>query len=252
MGGETSWIISRVRMIGGPSPRGRGNHQADLASRPRVGSIPAWAGKPASRGPGDIARMGPSPRGRGNPRETSAEIGPRLAVHPRVGGETSDRRSHLCAQSDGPSPRGRGNPSHVEQSAAGSAWAGNPSDVPISRSIPAWAGKPLRRRGGQSVWVHPRVGGETTGNGVVVARRRRVHPRVGGETRKPHDRRSIPAWAGKPAAAPDRRIFGSIPAWAGKSPRGRGNHPRVGGETVLEMRTARMGVHPRVGGETSV
>ena len=71
--------------LGGPSPRGRGNHYAvdDRQSR----SIAAWAGKPSAVQPVQKPRRGPSPRGRGNRSAAGAARCPR--VHPRVGGETA-------------------------------------------------------------------------------------------------------------------------------------------------------------------
>ena len=127
VGGETPLPSPSITSPGGPSPRGRGNPITCVTRYKRLGSIPAWAGKPRS---GHTARC---------------ENG----VHPRVGGETEQiATGGLVGQ--GPSPRGRGNRS------AALALDGQ------QRSIPAWAGKPFQRsRLGQPSRVHPRVGGET-------------------------------------------------------------------------------------------
>ena len=188
VGGETRVELVDLRLGEGPSPRGRGNLHPVQASRRRIGSIPAWAGKPACRGgrsssPGVHPRvggetvnlhhrmppeMGPSPRGRGNrglrePARAGFRSIPAWAgkpgrchrhtrlreVHPRVGGETATRPD-ITEGAAGPSPRGRGNPS-FRQSESGWIW-----------SIPAWAGKPSTpHRVVTCPWVHPRVGGET-------------------------------------------------------------------------------------------
>ena len=46
VGGETSSCRSRRAVVGGLSPRGRGNRGRSTGSRQLSGSIPAWAGKP--------------------------------------------------------------------------------------------------------------------------------------------------------------------------------------------------------------
>ena len=76
-----------------------------------MGSIPAWAGKPAASYPKDEW----------------------YRVHPRVGGETAGGTND-GHNLQGPSPRGRGNLS------------GQLEKVSDSRSIPAWAGKPAACR----------------------------------------------------------------------------------------------------------
>ena len=191
----------------GPSPRGRGNRQQELRIHPAVGSIPAWAGKPAR-----------PPRRR------------RMAqVHPRVGGETKTTSAD-SAETSGPSPRGRGNQenSGKHAPALGSipAWAGKPRWACISRcqgpsprgrgnhlsdvvtsvvegSIPAWAGKPWSEYGSACPSeVHPRVGGETASSTSMSRRSLGPSPRgrgnlvIGGNLTL--SQRSIPAWAGKP------------------------------------------------------
>ena len=239
----------------GPSPRGRGSLNVAQCSGAPSRSIPAWAGKPTAW----------------RTRWWAA------AVHPRVGGEA--HFGHVVAVwSHGPSPRGRGSrqDGRRRQDAAG--------------SIPAWAGKPQGPAARPCYSrVHPRVGGEAheEPGGALHVRLARVHPRVGGEAAGPPDcetirSRSIPAWAGKPAARASSSRWidgpsprgrgsrgrarwrnraarsGSIPAWAGKPleelhdlHHRRRVHPRVGGEARQACRwsASRRGVHPRVGGE---
>ena len=133
VGGETGYSTDWSTRYQGPSPRGRGNQRDRLADVVADGSIPAWAGKPASH---------PSPPAS-------------LEVHPRVGGETRSL-SVGCACVKGPSPRGRGNPTSASVSEM------------ASRSIPAWAGKPsLKSTTRYAKRVHPRVGGETAGRRIA-------------------------------------------------------------------------------------
>ena len=91
----------------GLSPRGRGNLRPRDYEMGGMGSIPAWAGEPAS-----------SPPSRGT-----------SGVYPRVGGGTAG----LAASNDagqGLSPRGRGNRGRL-------GYLREPDG-----SIPAWAGEP--------------------------------------------------------------------------------------------------------------
>ena len=155
---------------------------------------------------------------------------PDRPVHPRVGGETVFR-PYPTVFGTGPSPRGRGNllrraGRRVLQGSI-PAWAGKPkSDRGYSDSngsIPAWAGKPLScGPRGRAFGVHPRVGGETEHAGLRCRAQPGPSPRGRGNlVMLPIEvlgYRSIPAWAGKP-----RRVD--------RGPRGRGVHPRVGGET---------------------
>ena len=91
----------------GPSPRGRGNHRAEIGAEVLVRTIPAWAGEPVSAG-----------------RCCNGQ-----SDHPRVGGGTGDGAVATPAHV-GPSPRGRGNPDHAAR-------------VVVSPgTIPAWAGEP--------------------------------------------------------------------------------------------------------------
>ena len=127
----------------------------------------------------------------------------------------------------GPSPRGRGNrqPERMTRRVLG--------------SIPAWAGKPTRPSTfSATAWVHPRVGGETLKQAVILACRQGPSPRGRGNLPARHPRtaasRSIPAWAGKPAGC----------GWPRPMPR---VHPRVGGETLhqLPIRGLSTGPSPR-------
>ena len=219
-------------------------------SRNRWRSIPAWAGKPVMPSPDRW----------------------RLAVHPRVGGETTEGASRSTAI-EGPSPRGRGNRDDSDRVRRRSG------------SIPAWAGKPRQglscRARGQ---VHPRVGGETPDLWFRVIHDTGPSPRGRGNHPAQNDGgrsgRSIPAWAGKPTTRPRRmvtrrvhpRVGGetaqkelNLRVDEGPSPRGRGNlrpvdhqHPAGGsipawaGKPAGRERVGRSAeVHPRVGGETS-
>ena len=127
VGGETCWSRSCSGSPSGLSPRGRGNRCRCSPATRRTGSIPAWAGKPASWSGSPIIST----------------------VYPRVGGETgTTQRSRLRPR--GLSPRGRGNLFLMLPSSCG------------SRSIPAWAGKPYTQPDARAVTgVYPRVGGET-------------------------------------------------------------------------------------------
>ena len=111
----------------GLSPRGRGNLLCLVSGLIRPGSIPAWAGEPA----------------------TLQSVGASVRVYPRVGGGTI-LVVLLAIDMMGLSPRGRGNLP--------------PNKAPLvgQGSIPAWAGEP--RRGSmpaRSSGVYPRVGGGT-------------------------------------------------------------------------------------------
>ena len=220
----------------GSSPRGRGKLGRHRQRLPRVGLIPAWAGKTAR----------------------SPEPGSRRAAHPRVGGENfGDHRVSVTAW--GSSPRGRGKLLPVLRGVVGRglipAWAGKTCGVssqrtkcrahprvggenaagpghpqPVAGSSPRGRGKPLRRRrplheGG----LIPAWAGKTTST-YRAQSAPRAHPRVGGEN-PPHLRalvrrgRLIPAWAGK--TAPPNSPREKHPA-----------HPRVGGENFPRARSA--------------
>ena len=170
VGGETDLRGPLCRLRGGPSPRGRGNPRTQPFDSSGLGSIPAWAGKPAC--PIDRRRL--------------------IRVHPRVGGETMVGLLFVGLNM-GPSPRGRGNRRLFRVNSDNSG------------SIPAWAGKPSRTSGILGVLkVHPRVGGETGLHGCHLRRRSGPSPRGRGNPRGKPSRSvacgSIPAWAGKPSA----------------------------------------------------
>ena len=188
VGGETRFGGQCPKCMTGPSPRGRGNRQPHIQAHPGGRSIPAWAGKPRAKGK-KVDAVPVHPRVGG---ETRYEVDDKTGqgVHPRVGGETA-LSTVIDSHVEGPSPRGRGN-LEVDHEL-----------VSLDGSIPAWAGKPHRPRDDQRQRsVHPRVGGET------VPTSRRLNPQNGPSPRgrgnppppspPPPDRRSIPAWAGKP------------------------------------------------------
>ena len=265
VGGETEHEAAWAWRSLGLSPRGRGNHRLHRADRPRLRSIPAWAGKPVpSRRPagqvpvyprvgGETLGMsrrpcctpGLSPRGRGNRRDERAPGGlpgsipawagkpqitaprpPTRRVYPRVGGETM-RGAAAIRSARGLSPRGRGN---LLPAALGPQTSG---------SIPAWAGKPLAGvRPGASGRVYPRVGGETRGLPVLAHLALGLSPRGRGNRRgelhQPPQHGSIPAWAGKPYDRAEHYRLQAV-------------YPRVGGETDGQRRPLRHvhGLSPR-------
>ncbi len=152
----------------GLSPRVRGNQPGDVLDKPRVGSIPACAGEPATFWRG--SRM--------------------PEVYPRVCGGTGllpDDPVWLM----GLSPRVRGN--HT----------GAPLHAERERSIPACAGEPIRPPIDTLVRsVYPRVCGGTTYLRPTDLLMTGLSPRVRGN---PHPRHtqdglegSIPACAGEP------------------------------------------------------
>ena len=258
-------------MLSGLSPRMRGNRR--WRARPLSGrrSIPAYAGKPASRAAqrasaavyprvcgetdvridGEIVGAGLSPRMRGNPdgrrpdvlieRSIPAYAGKpepwpptccRPAVYPRVCGETL----HAAAQAEmqcGLSPRMRGNPLPLRRPAF------------RYRSIPAYAGKPTPDLGRlEEARVYPRVCGETRAEISACTTQQGLSPRMRG---------NLGDHAGGTFAG------GSIPAYAGKPPRTgrltglRTVYPRVCGETVLDLQDMRRfaGLSPRMRGNPS-
>ena len=271
VGGETRRRSDVHRLPSGLSPRGRGNRQPVARGARPLGSIPAWAGKPESTPTSPNAcrvyprvggetraliaaqegQQGLSPRGRGNPGMfmlacssggsipawagkpvVSTGYDALFRVYPRVGGETSFPLT-IEAIVSGLSPRGRGNPPRVVGHHA------QPG------SIPAWAGKPLfLALFGKVMRVYPRVGGET-GTAVPADEwPEGLSPRGRGNLRtRPRgrsSRRSIPAWAGKPAIA---LIAGMLPRV----------YPRVGGETEVGdlINVAGVGLSPRGRGNPS-
>ena len=188
VGGETRISRRCPPATWGPSPRGRGNQQANDGGFMHDRSIPAWAGKPGTSTPWPALRR----------------------VHPRVGGETTAMKAHL-KRLRGPSPRGRGNQRALRHRHR------------LQRSIPAWAGKPPGSPpAAQLVTVHPRVGGET----LIAPRGGFVDGGPSPRGRGNHSyreqvnlvQRSIPACGrgNQGLQAPAPRRDGSIPAWAGK------------------------------------
>ena len=177
-------------VITGSSPRGRGTQLVAEQSLPVPRFIPARAGNttrslsplptPAvhPRAGGEhigkawrtVRDFGSSPRGRGTPSGTGRGKGTRrfiparagntcyaafsmssATVHPRAGGEHTERRTH-CSPSAGSSPRGRG-----------TLVAGD-NLVVRRRFIPARAGNTSSSTNSASTApVHPRAGGEHRG-----------------------------------------------------------------------------------------
>ena len=166
--GETGHACGSGDGAHGLSPRMRGNPYHPQAGFGAVGSIPAYAGKPAG----------------GTPRL------PGDTVYPRVCGETPVMHSVDVAQA-GLSPRMRGNLRKIGKPGCGLG------------SIPAYAGKPCSAsRSRRRSRVYPRVCGETR---VMAGRWRRwtgLSPRMRGNQRPKlpavRKRGSIPAYAGKP------------------------------------------------------
>ena len=204
VGGGTHKVIYRNTPPVGLSPRGRGNHAGAADDVDFSRSIPAWAGEPGER----------------------ATRAKEQGVYPRVGGGTSSV-GRMAVTGMGLSPRGRGNQPFSHR------------DGRTGRSIPAWAGEP-RPRGsrGSSRWVYPRVGGGTQVPASMMPGLIGLSPR--GRGNRAGDMapwswsRSIPAWAGEPAAG-DR--------WRGRA----GVYPRVGGGTNLAYlaRYVASGLSPR-------
>ena len=205
----------------------RGNLAHERVVHGLGGSIPAYAGEP----PPAASAAGPG------------------AVYPRVCGGTALWR--LAQEVDrGLSPRMRGNPPRTH------------SLKRHARSIPAYAGEPAAARAlPKSVSVYPRVCGGTQLGLEVLPVGAGLSPRMRGN---PHHRplahrleRSIPAYAGEPAAR--RGVCGAAtvyPRVCGE-PRPAGGssclgavYPRVCGGTASSMRcTTRLrGLSPRMRG----
>ena len=234
----------------GLSPRVRGNLRDAGRAEIRIGSIPACAGEPAIRQPGQsivkvyprvcggtvrrafrsVLLKGLSPRVRGNQSgvtNRAAAIGsiPACAgeptksgaadyaarVYPRVCGGTSARRAKQDT-SAGLSPRVRGNPLGTTAMTVG------------ARSIPACAGEPISL-GITTICesVYPRVCGGTAYHRRKSLKQQGLSPRVRGNRLRAKEVvggvGSIPACAGEPF--PIRR-----PPYAGMV------YPRVCGGTV--------------------
>ena len=191
----------------GLSPRVRGNPAVGWNSADRVGSIPACAGEPRS----------------------GAFRGVQGRVYPRVCGGTIIRPKRRTP-AGGLSPRVRGNPTAAAHYRA------------PARSIPACAGEPALAALGYG-WrrVYPRVCGGTVEPPVVPDDPDGLSPRVRGNLHAVashyHPVRSIPACAGEPVIAVDRRPQIAV-------------YPRVCGGTpeVLPLFGAAVGLSPRVRG----
>ena len=187
VGGERMLRKSPTTPQTGSSPRGRGTHSLRGCRRTPPRFIPAWAGN-------------------AEPFAFSANS---MAVHPRVGGERTQR---ICRSNAvfGSSPRGRGTRDRVVAARVG------------HRFIPAWAGNALWLRTQPSMLsVHPRVGGERGVRIECQMRKPGSSPRGRGTQRRRAPRggsqRFIPAWAGNARYGAGRRREPAV-------------HPRVGGE----------------------
>ena len=97
-----------LRLLAGPSPRGRGRPVRGDSALVWMGTIPAWAGETFS----------------------SASRAARFKDHPRVGGGDTETRLRR-RWPPGPSPRGRGRRQSLVESQG------------ALRTIPAWAGETL-------------------------------------------------------------------------------------------------------------
>ena len=115
VGGETVWVWGTCCGMLGLSPRGRGNHQlGDQRERSRrLGSIPAWAGKPVSTcawHAEDWPKVYPRVGGETHCLLSRTPAPRQIAVYPRVGGgNPCAGYSGAAFTALGLSPRGRGN-----------------------------------------------------------------------------------------------------------------------------------------------
>ena len=166
-GGENHEKSRPLENPPGSSPRGRGKRPTTGVPPPRVGLIPARAGK--------------------TPRSGTRACG--AGAHPRAGGENVGVTSPRVDLA-GSSPRGRGKrpPRYRSRTAR--------------RLIPARAGKtPVITYGSTSGRAHPRAGGENFKHGIETPFDLGSSPRgrgkhAGARTR-PHSWGLIPARAGK-------------------------------------------------------
>ena len=248
--GETREFDERSAVKSGLSPRVRGNRALAFLQAPRVGSIPARAGKPLPKPPSTA----------------------HSSVYPRACGETECRKCQGGTW-EGLSPRVRGNPD------------GPLRPLGEHRSIPARAGKPVSAPGPISHdGVYPRACGETRSRSGRPRSPAGLSPRVRGNQSSaifyPPLKRSIPARAGKPPADDQQNIPATVypracgetcwwgcrwPRWWGLSPRVRGNlWPALSSCSFFRSIPARAGkpgsaavtwltswVYPRACGETS-
>ena len=149
--GGTISAFRCIAVISGLSPRMRGNPQQSPQVKARIGSIPAYAGEPAS-----------------SMRSTA-----RPAVYPRVCGGTNSGAAGT-ALGDGLSPRMRGN--HIARY----------SPVEFSGSIPAYAGEPLSASAPPtSSGVYPRVCGGTISVSALLRAAGGLSPRMRGNPPAP-------------------------------------------------------------------
>ena len=171
MCGGTSIVSRRSSTACGLSPRVRGNRMYFRREWCEVGSIPACAGEPASRGI----------------RKSAARVYPRVC-----GGTSPSSRAPRSAR--GLSPRVRGNP------------ARRYPPLRTWRSIPACAGEPdFRESLSPPSRVYPRVCGGTQMEGKTPLSKGGLSPRVRGNLGKDvwqtDETGSIPACAGEPSAS---------------------------------------------------
>ena len=193
VGGEHSErnLISIVSI--GSSPRGRGTPSMSWPEIRSQRFIPAWAGNTVS--------------------DFACKVG--FPVHPRVGGEHSSGKV-MTRPLSGSSPRGRGTQWKIQLS------------LSCCRFIPAWAGNTVGLEFSYSGFaVHPRVGGEHSGDAQILNALPGSSPRGRGtrvaECTRNGNPRFIPAWAGNTYGNGAVNIHSPV-------------HPRVGGEHAFIMR----------------
>ncbi len=231
----------------GPSPPTRGSREGNARTISRLGSIPAHAGEPRSRGAtptggrvhprprggaarvlcAAMGRVGPSPPTRGSHRARDRARGHRRSI-PAHAGEPAKHSTNAAVDRVHPRPRGgarsssstRGGSTGPSPPTRGSR-AGRVHGEGLSGSIPAHAGEPPPPPAASDArWVHPRPrGGARTGSPAASGARGPSPPTRGspvGVERPPSRFGSIPAHAGEP--------------WGAARPTGRGRvHPRPRG-----------------------
>ena len=220
-------------LLGGLSPRVRGNLLDDLLLRGPLGSIPACAGEPPPRRAGTSAPQ-VYPRVCGGTRTSPPRPTPSTGLSPRVRGNPNLRT--LCRGCHGSIP----------------ACAGEPIACPApsrpSKVYPRGCGGTATGGvwGGGSCRVYPRVCGGTCGGPGGERQPTGLSPRVRGNRMRRRAgttrARSIPACAGEPEAFifwPSfvkvyPRVCGGTLRYdpqttpgLGLSPRVRGNHPEL-------------------------